>query len=419
MKSFLKEKVLRSGIIFTGLNLIIGACNFLFQIIIGRRLGQVEFGLVNATAPFMTLLGMPVDIARTAVVHHIAHFSGTGDQARLQGLLAGCRSFLFKLTLVGCVLATILIQPLSSYFNIPRVTLTISALVTIIVGLWGAYAVALCQGMGWFKRLALLGFVSVLLKLAFVWVGSAYAQVAELGVLATGVGTLANMLVFIWWKDLFKSTQSVSSPWGRGFFQYLIIAAAGVSAQMFFTQGDVLVAKKYFTDEVLGAYTAAARISSAMHLAVGPLLVVLFTARSSERAGKSIAGPVGLLVLYATGLITGAVVVFVARDFCVQLLFKQPFPLANAMVSRIAFTMIFVGLIQALGMWALASHWLKIGILYGVLGLTYWIILLVFGKTPTVLLQIMPVAAACSFTVMLCAWIIGLRKSRRTPAATN
>jgi hypothetical protein len=163
------------------------------------------------------------------------------------------------------------------------------------------------------------------------------------------------------------------------------------------------------------------RIASALHLAVSPLLIVLFTARSGERAGKSLAGPLGLLVLYAAGLAFGALVLFFARDVCIQFMFKRPFPEASAMIGPLAITMIFVGLIQALGMWALASHWLKMGMLFGVLGLSYWGILLGVARqaTPTnghlppaVLLKLMPSAAAAGFAVMLVVWVVTLRRNR-------
>ena len=48
--------------------------------------------------PLLTLLPL---IATFAVTHYIAHFNATGDHARLQGLLMGCRRFLLWLTIIG------------------------------------------------------------------------------------------------------------------------------------------------------------------------------------------------------------------------------------------------------------------------------------------------------------------------------
>lgn len=421
MKSLLKEKILHSGIIFTALSLITGVGNFLFLKISATALTESgEFGTFGQTTTFVGLLGLPLLMASTAIVHHIAHYRGAGNEARLQGLLVGCRSFLLKLTIVACILGAVLIQPLSQAFDIPRPSLTVAALVSLIIALWCGYASALAQGMGWFKRLALISLVVVAVKITLVWIFIQKHPVAETSILAVAAGTLMTLGVFFWWRDLFKSGARIS-PWDRDFFRYLAVAAAGVGAQWCFTQSDMQVVGNFFAGADKDAYYGAVRIASALHLAVSPLLVVLFTARSGERAGQSLAGPLGLLLLYAAGLAFGALVLFFARDVCIQFMFKRPFPEASAMIGPLAITMIFVGLIQALGMWALASHWLKMGVFFGALGVGYWGILLGVARQatpanghlpPAVLLKLMPTAAAAGFVVMLVVWIVTLRRSR-------
>jgi hypothetical protein len=376
MKSLLKEKILHSGIIYTALSLVAGGGNFFLQGIIRRHLtASGEYGLAGATEALTALLGLPLLMATTAVIHHIAHFRSTGNEARLNGLLAGCRSFLLKLTMGVCVLGIVLVQPLSRYFELPRASLTLAAVISLLIALWSGYASALAQGMGWFKRLALIGLAGVAAKLGFAWVVTPRFPVAEAAVLAVAIGALLNLAVFYWWRDLLKPGERIS-PWDRDFFRYLTVAAAVIGAQYCFTKGDILVAVKVFEKVDLDAYNGAVKIAGALHLAVSPLLAVLFTARSSERSGRTLAGPLGLLLLYAAGLATGALVLFFARDLCVRLLVGAASPETSAMIGPLAVTMIFVGLIQALGMWALASHWLKMGLMFGVLGVAYWGILL-------------------------------------------
>jgi hypothetical protein len=72
-------------------------------------------------------------------------------------------------------------------------------------------------------------------------------------------------------------------------------------------------------------------------------------------------------------------------------------------------TMVFVGLLQALAMWALASRWLKIALLYGGLGLAYWITLLCLGKSPEDLLRVMPVTAGIAFGAVFLIWLVAMR----------
>ncbi len=391
--------------------LVGGLGNFAFQGIIGRQLELSEFGYVNSTLGFIGLLGLPLSIASTSVVHYIAHFRANNDGARLQGLLSGCQKFLFKLTWGGSLLAMVLVKPLSDFFHFPRTSLMLTGLLCLLVGLWGGYAGAFCQGMAWFKRLAFIGLLTVGLRFLFGWWVTLKFPVAEAGVCATAFSLLANLALLFWWKDLFKKGDEIS-PWNQEFVQYFIVAAACMGGGFCFIQGDLLVAQRYFSGEQLGAYTAAGLLARALPMTVGPLLVVLFTSRSGQRSGHAVREQMILLGLYALGLAVGAALLLLLRDPLTRLILGRANSEASALLDRFAMTMVFVGLLQALGTWALASRWLKMGLLYGALGLAYWLILLAAGKTPAHLLQLMPVAAAVAFILLFATWLVTLRDSR-------
>ena len=166
----------------SAVGLLGGLGNFAFQTIIGRHLKQGEYGFVNSTLGFVGLLGLPLTIATMAVTHYIARYNATGDAARLQGLLAGCRRFLLRLTIAGSVFAAVLVKPLGDFFHVPRTSLTLVALVCVLAGLWGSFATALCQGLAWFKRLALIGILGVALRLAFGGLMTLEMPTAEMAV---------------------------------------------------------------------------------------------------------------------------------------------------------------------------------------------------------------------------------------------
>jgi len=88
------------------------------------------------------------------------------------------------------------------------------------------------------------------------------------------------------------------------------------------------------------------------------------------------------------------------------------------MIAPFAITMVFVGLMQAIGTWALASHWLKISLLYGILGAAYWALLLAVGKTPAALLHAMPLAAGTAFLFLFSFWFIAMRRHKLIVDAT-
>ena len=400
----------RSGVILSAAGLLAGLGNYAFQAIIGRCLDKAEYGYVNSTLGFIGLLGLPLAIASTSVTHYIAHFRATGDDARLQGLLSGCRKFLFRLTLAGSVAAVLLVKPLSSFFHFPRQGLMLVALFCALAGLWGAFVNTLCQGLGWFGRLACIPLFMMALRLSFGTVMVTKYPVAEAGVLASGAAFLAYLMALRWRKDLASKTDPVS-PWNLEFAQYLAVGAAYTVGGYCLTQGDLLVAQRNFSGRELGLYTAAGLLGRALPMVVGPMLTVLFTSRSGYRTDSALREQLKLLGLYAAGLAAGAAGLLLLRDFWVRLIFGKYTPEAAAMVSRLAVTMAFVGLMQAVAAWALASRWLKVALLYGASGLVYWWVLLIWGTSPPVMLQLMPVAAGLAFGLVFLSWLAAMRIS--------
>jgi hypothetical protein len=410
------RKLLQSGIIFSAVSFLTGLGNLAFQSVMGHHLkGEGQYGNANsAISGFMPLLGLLPLSATFAVTHYIAHFNTSGDNARLQGLLLGCRKFLFRLTVGGSVLAVIAIKPLSDFFHYSE-SLMLVTLGCTLLGLWGSFATALCQGLAWFKRLALIGFLVMVLRVLFGWFVTLKWPSAETAVLASTFALLANLVLLFWRKDLLLHGKPVS-PWNREFVLYLVVSAACVSGGFFFTQGDLLVAKKFFSGADNDAYNCAERLAVAVPIIVAPLLTVLFTSRSGARTGHIVGGQLMLLGLYILGLILGAAALFALRDFCVKLILGSS-PEAEAMIAQLAVTMVFVGLLQALAFWALASRWTKISLLYGVLGLGYWLTLLLLGKSPVDLLRVMPVTAGIAFFILFLVWFATLR--RHKPAAQS
>ena len=414
--------LLSSGIIFSAASFLALLIHYGFQAIVSRQLGGAsgEYGLVLATITFIGFLGLPLAIATQAVTHYIARFHFSGDDARLHGLLAGCRKFLFHITVAGSVIAIVLVKPLGDFFNIPRASLTLVALVCVLAGLWGSYVTALCQGLAWFKRLALVGLLTATLRVLFGGLTTKISPVAEWAVLASAVMLLANLVLLFWKKDFPRQTDVAISPWNSEFVQFLVVSAACVFSSNCFGQGDLLVANKFFPKSELDAYGSAGLLARALPTISGPLLTVLFTHRSSRRHhhGDDLREQLKLLGLYAFGLVSGAIVLFVLRKFCLGILHRNT-PEAAAMIGRFAATMVFTGLLQALGTWALASRWMKISLLYGALGITYWLALLFLGKSAADLLRVMPVVAGIAFAILFFIWLIALRLHKITAPAQS
>ncbi len=410
--SFMKSKLLQSGLIFSAISFVTGLGNLAFQGVMARHLTEHgQYGNANsALNALMPLLGLVPSIATFAVAHYIAHFNALGDNARLQGLLAGCRKFLFRLTAVGSLLAVLLIKPLSHYFNYSQ-SLMLATLACTLLGLWASLAGALCQGMSWFKRLAFIGLLAMLLRVGFGWFVTLQWPSPETAVLASAFALLANLVLLFWKKDLSLRGEAVS-PWNHEFVYYLVVSAACVGGGYLFTQGDLLVAKKFFSGADNDAYSLAERLAAALPMTVAPLLGVLFTSRSGARSGNVVVEQFKLLGIYVFGLLFGAGMLFLLRGLCVRIILGRSSPEAEAMIGQLALSMVFIGLLQSLALWSLASRWSKLSLLYGFLGLGYWLTILALGRTPATLLRTMPFAAGIAFALLFTAWLITLRRHK-------
>ena len=400
-------QLLQSGIVLTAVTFLANILNTVFLGVIRRQLSTSEFGLASGVMTIVTFLGLPLAIATTALTHYIARFNATRDTARLQGLLAGCQKFLFHLTLTGSILVALVIKPLSVFFHLPRLSLTLAALCCVLATLWGSLGTALCQGMAWFKRFAFIGLLAAAMKLLFAWWTTRNWPLAEFAVLATAVMVMANLVLLFWRKELAHPGTPVS-PWDRDLVRFFIVSAACIGGVSFFNQGDMLTGQRCFPAD-MGVYATAEKLATALPLAVGPLLTVLFTHRSGQRSGSAVREQFKLLGLYGAGLLFGALCLYLLRDFCVRIIVGAPAPASAALIGRVGLTMVFAGLLQSLGMWALASRWFKISLLYGALGLAYWLVLLCFGQTMSAMANLMPIASGLAVAVLLPFWLIALR----------
>lgn len=406
------DRLWQSGVLLSVAGLLAGLGNYAFQGLMGRQLELAEYGYMNSTMSFIGLLGLPLTIVSTAITHYLAHFRASGEEAQLQGLLDGCKRLLLRVTIGGCLLAIVLVKPLSDFFNFPRGSLMLIALMCVLAGLWGAYGAGLCQGLAWFKRLAAISLLAVGLRIVFGWVATRQFALAEAAVAASGFAFIAN-LILLYWRNELRGTGHAVSPWTKELGQYMLVGAASVCGGYFFTQGDLLAGQRYFSGTELGTYSAAGLLGRALPTVVAPMLTVLFTSRSAHRTVSALRAQLGLLGLYAVGLACGVIGLLVLRNLFVKLIFGKPSPEAAAMVGWFTITMALIALIQALGMWALASRWFKVALLYGGLGLAYWLTLLVFGKTPELMLRVMPVTAAIAFVALFITWLIAMRTTHR------
>lgn len=395
----------QSGVLLTVATFLAGLVNYTFQGVIGRLLPLDEYGLVNGTLGFVGMFGLPLAAIRQAVIHHIAHYRALGDDGRLRGLVLGSQRLLLRLTLLGCVLAILLIQPLGAFFHVPRSSLVAAALAVVFANLWVEFGNAVCIGMAWFRSLAAIGLAGACIRLAAGWIGTRAFGAAEPAVFAGALSLLAFSPLLLWRRQIAPSDIQPIRPSGREMATYALACAAFVFGQYAFIQGDLLVAQRHITGDDLGRYTGAGQLGRALVFLASPFLMVVFQSRSGHRHREAFREQVGLLLLYAAALGAGALAITLLRAPLAALIFGRADTGAEDFVARFTATMVAVGILQAIATWALASRWFKLTFLFGALGLIYWLALLSMGHDPASLLRAMLLASFMATAVLSAAWL--------------
>jgi O-antigen/teichoic acid export membrane protein len=298
-------------------------------------------------------------------------------------------------TIAASVLAVVIIHPVTMFCRVPRDSITWVALGLVVVGMWGAVASSWCTGLSQFHLMAGLGLTSVATRLA---TGAGLAMLwarAESGVLASILGGLVVVAV-VFWRDagMVRFSPSVRLILQRDFLLYFLAALAVCGGQFLFLQADILVAQRHFTGETLGQYSAAGLFGRAVIYLASPVLTVLFTARSGqERSNRQ---TVRLVLLYVGLLVIGVGGVAIAAPLLCRLLLGRIEEATLALMPLFAVAMVPVGIVQAAGMYALASRRLVMSVVFGLFAIIYAGTLMWLGGSPSTLVRLVLIVG--SFT---------------------
>jgi O-antigen/teichoic acid export membrane protein len=407
----------QQGTLFAAAGLLAGAGNYVFQGVMGRILPIEEYGLALTSLGTAGAVGLPVGAASMALTHYIAQLRSRDETERLGALVAGSRRLLLRITLAVTVLALLLIRPVGAYFEIPRSSLTFAMLSAALGTVWTAFAGAWFMGMARFDLLAGLSLAGVALR---VGVGLALGKAmgnAEAACYATAAAALVYLALMRHRRP--SPAPAAAPPWDREFVRYLLVCAAYSGGMYAFMQGDLLAAQKHLTGEARGVYSAAGTLGRALVFAAGPLLSVLFTARSEHRSDGSRRDQLLLLAMHSGILATGAVVITLLAPFLVQLLLGKSDPAVQRLVAQFALVMVPIGLLQAVATSALAARRETPVLVFGLAGLGYWAWLMVHGHSPDALLAAMRTGALVSLGVVAGIWFLQrqAQKNSSRPAA--
>lgn len=255
---------------------IVNAGNYVFNLLLGRKLGPKAFADLSLIVTLMLMLTFVTSTVSLLAARFSAKYQALGDYDQLVGLrkMVGKWSWIVGFLVMGVL---VLGAPIFS-----QVFQTASALPFMILGvgvpIFFAQAVdrGILQGQTRFGRLALSYQAEMWVRLvgAVVFVGLGFA-------VNGAVAALSLSFFATWWiaRGVSKGLPAkgeVSASERTAVLKYIAPIGVALVSQILINNSDILIVKHYFESEVAGHYAALALIGRIVFFATMSVVTMLF-----------------------------------------------------------------------------------------------------------------------------------------------
>src|SRR5229473_1968064 len=295
----LRARLLGGSMVMLISSAMVGGINLLYNILIARWLGAVQFGHAAAVYTLLMLLSSVTLAFQLVCSKFVAQSESLEAKA---GVYVSLHRRSWK---VGAVLGVLLVlasSAVSSYLNLP--TRTYIILLGVGTALYVPLGVrrGLLQGMYDFRRLAENFVVEVLVKL----VGAILLLVLGWGVTGVIAAVTASLGVAYLMAYPQRDLRVATKPDLPASFWEGMQAAVFFVGQVIINNVDIVLVKHFFSAGEAGLYAAVALVGRVVYMlswsVVSSMFPVSAGAGSDERGGRMVLTTTFLLVLLITTL---------------------------------------------------------------------------------------------------------------------
>ncbi len=293
-----------SIILLITLNLF-NVLNFVFHFTAARLLTPAEYGVLATLLSLLLIFNLPSEAIRTVLSRYATKIQG--EKGKLKDLYVkaikkfGVAAFL---TFIGYVV----ISPLIGYYL--DIQLSLIILTGVIV--FALYFIAVNQGvLRGIKRFTQLGISYIangagklILAIALILVG--WKVFGAIGGIVLGT-MLASGVSFFYVRDIVSAKRERHANVGVYKYSIPVLVSTAVITLLFSI--DILLAKRFFEDAIVGQYAAIANIGKIIVFGTQPVSKAMFPLSAEKHDEKQ--STAGLLKksLFYVGLLAGAAVI--------------------------------------------------------------------------------------------------------------
>ncbi|MCE0483784.1 MAG: hypothetical protein LV479_06055 [Methylacidiphilales bacterium] len=403
---------------------VVALLNFSAQIIFRHHLAPGEFGTLNTALGIAGLLSVPVVALSQAFACYLAQDHPAERRERVEMLRAVTLPAMEAAAWIwGVASIVITVAILNPLLHLPRLALIFLLWLILFVSLGGFVGLIVCRSKSW----RIWGWLLITAGIIRVLIAAAFAGIepwAELGLVAT----LLSGIVLLY--PLLVRPEEPSMPlrqvWDglrdRDFLLYLGATFSVVLGLFLFSSADRLVAQSWFgivNDQNLGfvnwgafdGYHAAGLLGRSLLWGTQPLLWILFVQRA--RLTKTTAASLTFFWIYLGILFAGIILLTMFDDSLSRLFSGDHDESTAAVVPGFAAAMLPLGLLQGMGMFALASRRYTECFVLGGCAIGYTLVLYLAGRQPALITAYM---FGGGLTALMIVMLVGIiRWGRKQP----
>lgn len=404
---------------------VVALLNFLTQIIFRRELASVpgEFSSLNTILGVVGLMIAPVLALKVAFTFYPTLLHSLGHQEQAESLRSAMGRIIQTAALIWGGISLLLLFPLLPLLNLPRFSLCLFTFLIVLIGLGSLVSESLCQikstlrAWGWFLVFAALA--RVIVGAGLTWKEPA----AEAGLVAFLLAGFVTLTPALRQPEIEAATMKEwRLMWNRDFLIYLGATFSVVLALFLFSSADRIIAQSWFgrsDDNNLGFvhwnvcddYQTAGLLSRMLLWGTQPLLLILFIQRS--RLNHTTPGSLKFFWIYL-GALWGGAILLTLLGYPLSWLFSgTDSPGTYHIIPAFALAMSLLGLLQGLGVFALASRRYPECFVLGGTSIAYTLTLYFTGRQPVLMLTYMFGAGLVALLLLLFVGIV--RWGRKQP----
>lgn len=404
---------------------LIALFNGLALILLRRELALGEFGTLNTGLAIVGLMTVPVLAVYEAFGAYLSLNHPEARKEKLDSLRAAAPLVIDTFAWAWGALSLVLIFIVLLFLGLPRFSVQLFILLNVLVAICGIMSAVMYRSANrlrlWGGLLVVSALLRMLLSAGFAW-HEPWAESGLAALLLAGLISLGPVLRQTGTEHALRLKALLAAK-DRDFLIYLGATFSTFLALFLFTNADRIVAQHWFgiaSDatnigivewDKFDAYQTAGLLGRSLLWGTQPLLWILFAQRS--RVEKSTAASITFFWYYLGALLVGAVLLAQLDKVLAGLFCGSSYELTSELVPYFAVAMVPLGLLQGLGVFALASRRYPECFTLGGCSLGYLLLLYLVGRQP----QLMPTYMfAGGLVVLMIVLFVGVvRWGRKQP----